>query len=315
MAHDIQSSDFFAYVGEKAWHGIGTEVSKELNAVQAANHIGLNWEPVTYPTFAEIPNGERIATGKYIVRSDNGALLESHIPDDWHTVKNSALMELADRYINEHGCNLSTIFTTGGGKAIAIALKTNQHESIGNKLDIIQNHMLLYSVHQYGKAVIVKECATRSVCANTIAVALNEKTEYNFKFRHNSEFDVNQIATTLKLGENRFQEFIDKGNFLASKAVNDEEISIFLAKLFPIAGKNLREKEFSRPHKQILDVMETQPGADMGAGTWWQVFNAVTYSVDHFLGHEPATRIASANFGIGAKRKLDALNLALEMAA
>jgi len=61
-------------------------------------------------------------------------------------------------------------------------------------------------------------------------------------------------------------------------------------------------------------VMDTQPGAELGAGTWWQAMNAVTYLTDHELGRSADTRLNSAWFGINQARKLKAVNKAVEYA-
>jgi hypothetical protein len=46
----------------------------------------------------------------------------------------------------------------------------------------------------------------------------------------------------------------------------------------------------------------------------YKIYNAVTYLTDHELGRSADGRLASAWFGGNAKRKVDALELALEMA-
>ena len=56
----------------------------------------------------------------------------------------------------------------------------------------------------------------------------------------------------------------------------------------------------------------TQPGADMGAGTWWQALNSVTYLTDHKLGKEADSRMASAWFGRNQTRKIKAVEKAVE---
>jgi len=70
----------------------------------------------------------------------------------------------------------------------------------------------------------------------------------------------------------------------------------------------------SRPAQQAYEVLETQPGAEFGAGTFWQAFNAVTYTVDHLLGHSAETRLQSAWYGQNRQRKVMALEKAVEMA-
>jgi hypothetical protein len=85
-----------------------------------------------------------------------------------------------------------------------------------------------------------------------------------------------------------------------------------MAKIF---GESTREdRVLSRTAERAVEVVENQPGDNFRPGTWWNAYNAVTYMADHELGRSADTRMASAWFGTNAKRKVDALDLALEMA-
>ena len=70
----------------------------------------------------------------------------------------------------------------------------------------------------------------------------------------------------------------------------------------------------SKNAKEAMAVLETQPGAEFGAGSWWSAFNSVTYMTDHVLGRGADTRMQSAWFGANQKKKVTALQKAIEMA-
>ena len=72
--------------------------------------------------------------------------------------------------------------------------------------------------------------------------------------------------------------------------------------------------KLSRAAERALEVVEHQPGAEFGKGTWWQALNAVTYLTDHELGRDADSRLRSAWFGVNKDRKNNALQLAVEMA-
>jgi hypothetical protein len=67
--------------------------------------------------------------------------------------------------------------------------------------------------------------------------------------------------------------------------------------------------------KKALEINETQPGAEFAQGTWWQAFNAVTFIKDHVQGSTVQTRLDKNWYGSGSTEKLNALNLAMKMAA
>jgi hypothetical protein len=74
------------------------------------------------------------------------------------------------------------------------------------------------------------------------------------------------------------------------------------------------EKVLSKSAERALEVIETQPGAEFGRGTWWQAFNAVTYMTDHEIGRSVDSRLTSAWYGANKNLKTKALETAVEMA-
>jgi hypothetical protein len=95
---------------------------------------------------------------------------------------------------------------------------------------------------------------------------------------------------------------------------NNENIVEYFQRIFPIIGSNLKKAESSVNAKKALEVLHTQPGAKYAEGSFWQAFNAVTYMVDHTIGHNADSRMKSAQYGQGADTKQKALELALDYA-
>jgi hypothetical protein len=71
----------------------------------------------------------------------------------------------------------------------------------------------------------------------------------------------------------------------------------------------------TRPAARVLELVNSQPGADMARGTAWGVLNAITYDVDHMRGRGESSAVESSMFGEGANLKAKALELALEYTA
>ena len=70
----------------------------------------------------------------------------------------------------------------------------------------------------------------------------------------------------------------------------------------------------SRAAQLAVDMLDTQPGSNYAPGSWWNAYNSVTFLTDHVLGRSNDTRMTSAWFGANQARKVQALNLAVEMA-
>ena len=83
-----------------------------------------------------------------------------------------------------------------------------------------------------------------------------------------------------------------------------------------LTKKQDSDKELSKSAERGVEIIKTcdQPGADLGRGTWWEAFNAVTYMTDHEIGRSADTRLQSAWYGQNRNLKTKALELAVEMA-
>lgn len=80
------------------------------------------------------------------------------------------------------------------------------------------------------------------------------------------------------------------------------------------AGRQVVEDMLNRPGKRVIDLIKTQPGAEMAEGTLWNTYNAVTYFVDHERGLNSDSGLNAALFGEGAQLKEQAMDLSVQYA-
>ena len=106
--------------------------------------------------------------------------------------------------------------------------------------------------------------------------------------------------------------------FLSTRKFSVESLISYYNDVFPFTHKDANEitkvEDMSKNAKDAYAVLETQPGAEFGAGTWWQALNSVTYLTDHKMGRSADTRMESAWFGVNQSRKMKAVNKAVEYA-
>ena len=136
-------------------------------------------------------------------------------------------------------------------------------------------------------------------------------------------FDADEAKNLLGIAKDKMSQYEEMAKFLNVKRWTDETLKQYFATVFPNTNPNAKTKTFpiaefdkyaSKNAKRALEVVHTQPGADMGAGSFWQAYNAVTYLTDHELGRNADSRLASAWYGLNKVKKVKALETAVEYA-
>jgi hypothetical protein len=121
------------------------------------------------------------------------------------------------------------------------------------------------------------------------------------------------VKRTLGIAHSKMSTYKEAAEFLSSKRYTSDSLNNYLNEIFPTLSKANNEY-LSRPAEQVLAVVDTQPGADFAPGSWWNAFNAVTFTTDHLLGHTNESRLQSAWYGQNRQRKITALNKAIDYA-
>ena len=118
----------------------------------------------------------------------------------------------------------------------------------------------------------------------------------------------------LGIAQEKLAKYKEMAAFLGTKRYTNENMVDYFKRVFPVAGGPDAKKDLSRNAKVALSVIDTQPGADFARGSFWQLFNAVSFNVDHLMGRTQDSRLQSAWYGSNRNVKTKALETALEMA-
>lgn len=313
MSHLVEN---MAYAGETPWHGIGKPVSNKLSTDEMLKACGADWEVEKVPTFVKI-SGKEIATGEYSIRRkdrDDVSSLLSTVSEDWQDIQNKQGFDFFRDYVKKGKLEMHTAGVLDQGRMVWILAKVKKGFTLAKK-DHVEGYMLFSIPHQYGKSITIMNTNIRVVCNNTIQLALSGKSDIVVRLNHRRKFDEDFVKRTLGMNDSLLEKYKEAGEFLITKKAKEKDTAEFFSKIFPLtSNKKGIEGKVSRNANMLLEILETQPGAEFGRGTWWQNFNAVTYAVDHLVGNSQETRLNSAFYGVGRKRKVDALNLALKMA-
>ena len=99
----------------------------------------------------------------------------------------------------------------------------------------------------------------------------------------------------------------------SSRATHENAVDYFRF-VFPTAANATGDLKLSRNANTALSIVETQPGAEFAKGSFWQLYNSVTFMTDHLLGKSVDNRLTNSWYGYNRNLKTKAMEKALEMA-
>jgi phage/plasmid-like protein (TIGR03299 family) len=305
MAHNVET---MAYAGEVPWHGLGKEVIADLSPEQMLREAGIDWTVKKYPAMIVLNDDVKEIGRNALVRSSDNSILDV-VTDDWNPVQNQEAFEFFNEYVNAGDMEMHTAGSLQEGRIVWGLAKVKESFELF-KSDRIDSYLLFTNFHKYGFSTDIRFTPIRVVCNNTLTLSLNGKVDRMAKFSHRREFDPEQAKEVLGIATDKLQKYKEMAEFLGSKRAKGEHVVDYFKRLFPTNGA----KDMSKNASTALSVVDSQPGAEYAQGTWWPVFNAVTYTTDHLMGRTQEGRITSSWYGPNKKLKTKALELAVEMA-
>lgn len=316
MSHELEmradGTARMVYAGQKPWHELGKEISSDLTPEQVLIEAGLDWTVEKVPAYATVA-GKKTAIGwSALVRSEDDRVLDV-VSDDWNPVQNSDAFEFFNDFIAEGGMSMETAGSLRGGQIVwALARVKDGFSVFGG--DEVESYLHFTNFHKYGCSTDVRFTPIRVVCNNTLTLSLNTKVERMVKISHRREFSGDSVKLMLGVAREKLAKYKEMAQFLGSKRYTAKSMVDYFKAVFPVSGPPNAKKEISKSAKTALSVVETQPGAEFASGTFWGLFNAVTFSADHLLGRTADTRLQSSWYGSNKVMKTRALEIALEMA-
>lgn len=309
MAHEVET---MAYAGEVPWHGLGVAVSNELTPTQMMQKANLDWTVEKQDLF--LANGTKLPEKQALVRTSDNTILDT-VGSEWNPVQNSEAFDFFTDYVMAGDMEMHTAGSLFQGKRIwALAKVKESFDILGG--DQVDSYLLFSNPHKYGAAVDVRFTPIRVVCNNTLSMSLSADSKNAVKSGHRTQFNAEDVKEQLGIASNKFAQYKEVAQFLASKKFSVESMLEFYSSVFPHASRTKVSsvEELSRPAKGCYEVLETQPGAEYGAGSFWSLINSVTYYTDHQAGRNTDNRLNSAWFGANAKRKNEAMQKAIDLA-
>jgi phage/plasmid-like protein (TIGR03299 family) len=166
-------------------------------------------------------------------------------------------------------------------------------------------------------ATINQGTMTRTVCNNTLKVALSDKRAV-IKTRHTTKFNAQQVGRELAQIAKGFEQYKIMGEAMAKTHMAKDEVANFFKSCLGIPFDAKKEDVSTRKMNQFEELNQayiktllegTEPE------TAWSALNAVTRYVDHDKSARQGdagieqSRFHSAQFGTGAAMKARAVEL------
>lgn len=314
MAHEIEMVNGvaqMAYAGELPWHGLGSQVSDDISTDGMMEAAGLDWSVTKQPMYYMDDLGEmgEIPGKSALVRSSDNKVMDI-VGQDWNPVQNAEAFEFFREFVDSGDMKMHTAGSLKGGKMVWALAKVNDGFTIKTAQgeDSVESYLLFSNPHQYGKSIDVRFTPIRVVCNNTLTLSLNQNVDQYVRMGHQRPFNAEDAMATLGMAHQKLETYKEAAEYLCQKSYTSEQMVDYFNQVFPSASS--RDSNKSR---EAQEVMHTQAGANLGEGTFWQLFNTVTYMTDHTLGRNADTRLQSSWYGQNQNVKKKALELAVSM--
>ena len=314
MSHEIEMVNGvaqMAYAGETPWHCLGTEVSDDISTDGMMKAAGLDWSVTKQPMYYMDDLGEmgEVPGKSALVRSSDNKVMDI-VGSDWNPVQNAEAFEFFREFVDAGDMQMHTAGSLKEGKMVWALAKVNDGFTIKTAQgeDSIESYLLFSNPHQYGKSIDVRFTPIRVVCNNTLTLSLNQNVDQYVRVGHQRPFNAEDAMATLGMAQQKLETYKEAAEYLCQKSYTTDQMLDYFNQVFPSASD--RDSNKSR---EAQEVMHTQAGANLGEGTFWQLFNTVTYMTDHTLGRNNDNRLQSSWYGSNQNVKKKALELAVNM--
>ncbi len=301
MAHEInfntkKGTHSFASAVEPAWHKLGQVLPNLMTAKEAIENANLDYTVekrelyiLTNPTAEEDADdyGETMTTDRAFanVRTDSNEVL-GVVGCKYHIVQNSECFSFFDSIVDQGAAIYETAGALGNGERIFITAKLPDTMKIGQ--DIIEKYLFLTSSHDGSGGIMAAFTPTRIVCANTLRMALNNRTgEVNIRHTASAGFELRQAAQLMGIVVEKSDEMERNYNRFSKIRCDDNLMMNLLKEVFKPTDTQMIDasKWVSTRAEDVMNYHHTHQTQQTPetSGTLYGMVNAVSgfYQNEH----------------------------------
>jgi phage/plasmid-like protein (TIGR03299 family) len=303
-----------AYIGQKPWHGMGTELPADqpLDIWRITAGLDFTYELTPVQFLADHTFADR----QVVYRSDSQAPL-AIVSNRYYPVQPGEVLEFFRDLTEDHGFTLETAGSLKAGALVWALAKTGRDFALGG--DVTRQYLLLMTSCDKTLATRATLTSVRVVCWNTLTAALNQASASLVVTNHAAKFDARAVKTNLGLVDATWEEFATAAERMAARPLKDLDAKEAIIAVFGDPAAPVDKQPNLRAMGQVHDLYAGRgkgAGLPSARGTAWGLLNAVTEYVDHHAPErKPGARLASAWTGRGDQLKRRALDACLRLAA
>lgn len=311
----------FAYAGQKAWHGLGSEVNADDPLEIWADRGGFNWEVVKSPVqFLNTVSGEMQNVDKRFVlhRSDTGAPL-SVMSGNYRVTQPKQVLEFFRDLVDAGSMKMETVGMLRGGATYWALARLDDSFDVGGG-DVVLPYLLLATSCDGTLSNLASFTTVRVVCNNTLSVAVGKDgAKAQVRMPHSTDFDQTKFKQQLGLAAGGWERFKKDAVELSKREISREEMMrAMLNILYPNQSLDEKEMEKRTTIAQLVNIYENGVGQNTATakGTAFGLVNAFTrWSDFERKSGSQDNRLQSAWFGSGATYKARAYDEAMALLA
>lgn len=314
MAHEIES---MFYRNETPWHRLGQRVIEIPTIEEAIVAAGLDWEVTMKDLFTgdgtQVPN-------KAVVRTTDDSVL-GVVGQNYQPLQNIDAFNFFNPFLENNQATLETAGSLRQGKRIWVLAKINKDPLEIVKNDTVEKFILLSNSHDGTMSVRAGFTPIRVVCANTLAMSIQDSGSQLIRLKHTKSLNENleRVSEIMNIANQSFEATAEQYKYLASREISSSDLEEYVKLVFVGPQYKKMEAEGKKPARDVLPkvlrLFEEGHGAQMQGvrGTYWAAYNAVNEYLGYEKGTDEQARLDNMWFGQSAVTNEKALKVAVKL--
>jgi len=319
--------DHALYVGEPAWHGLGTVVENAPTTMDAMRLARMDFDVVkSNPIIAQFrdpneyyQNNTKASKFYATVRCDTNEVL-GVVSENYKVVQNEELFKIADSLPEAKVETAGTLFN---GAQSYILMKDDEWAVNGN--DEMHEYLCLMNSHDGTLSLSALPTSIRVVCNNTLSWAISEGKQRMIRLKHTGDIDskIHSLTEALAEWHHAKDRFRSSVRTLANRRWDRNQIQTFWMEMYQMfEGDVPRESDTDKNHrlrKKALTTFHTlsetfdKEVQQFGQDNAWIAANAVTNWLQHKKRRTTEATVANKLIGDASRDSAKVMRHALQL--